>query len=69
MKGGTAADAYLDEPIRLMRPHPGKTAPVLYDLVDDAPMTRRQWTARKRAYRKVLGGTFTTNGACAWGAI
>ncbi len=37
---------------RLMRPHPGKGTPVLYDLVDDAPMAKRQHSARKRAYRK-----------------
>jgi len=40
---------------RLMRPHPGKEAPVLYDLVDDIPLARRQFAARKRAYRSVLG--------------
>jgi len=40
---------------RLMRPHPGKARPVLYDLVDDAPMARRQHAARLRAYRTVLG--------------
>jgi len=40
---------------RLMRPHPGKRTPVLYDLVDDIPLARRQFAARKRAYRKVLG--------------
>lgn len=40
---------------RLMRPHPGKGTPILYDLVDDHPMARRQHTARRRAYRKVLG--------------
>lgn len=40
---------------RLMRPHPGKSAPILYDLVDHALMARRQLTARKRAYTKVLG--------------
>jgi superfamily II DNA or RNA helicase len=40
---------------RLMRPYPGKGTPVLYDLVDDDPMTRRQHAARRRAYRKVLG--------------
>jgi len=40
---------------RLMRPHPGKATPVLYDLVDDAPMARRQHAARLRAYRTVLG--------------
>ena len=40
---------------RLMRPHPGKATPILYDLVDDHPMARRQHAARRRAYRKVLG--------------
>jgi len=40
---------------RLMRPHPGKGTPVLFDLVDEHPMARRQHTARRRAYRKVLG--------------
>ena len=38
-----------------MRPHPGKGTPILYDLVDDHPMARRQHAARRRAYRKVLG--------------
>lgn len=40
---------------RLMRPHPGKATPVLYDLVDDAVMARRQFSARRRAYTKVVG--------------
>ena len=40
---------------RLMRPHPGKRTPVLYDLVDNIPLARRQFAARQRAYRKVLG--------------
>lgn len=40
---------------RLMRPHPGKRTPVLYDLVDNIPLARRQFAARRRAYRKVLG--------------
>jgi len=40
---------------RLMRPHPGKGTPVLYDLVDDTVLARRQFAARKAAYRKVLG--------------
>jgi superfamily II DNA or RNA helicase len=40
---------------RLMRPHPGKRTPVLYDLVDDHPIAHRQHAARRRAYRKVLG--------------
>jgi superfamily II DNA or RNA helicase len=40
---------------RLMRPHPDKATPVLYDLVDDVPMARRQHAARLRAYRTVLG--------------
>ncbi len=45
---------------RLMRPHPGKGTPVLFDLVDDHPMARRQHTARRRAYRKVLGADCMT---------
>lgn len=40
---------------RLMRPHPGKAPPILYDLIDNAPMAIRQQSARRRAYRKVLG--------------
>jgi superfamily II DNA or RNA helicase len=40
---------------RLMRPHDGKGTPILFDLVDDTSLARRQFTARKRAYRKVLG--------------
>lgn len=40
---------------RLMRPHPGKGKPVLVDLVDDHPIALRQYAARRRAYRKVLG--------------
>ena len=40
---------------RLMRPHPGKRTPVVYDLVDDHPIARRQHAARRAAYRKVLG--------------
>ncbi|MBN1653894.1 MAG: DEAD/DEAH box helicase [Deltaproteobacteria bacterium] len=40
---------------RLMRPYPGKDTPILYDLIDDSPMARRQHAARSRAYRKVLG--------------
>jgi superfamily II DNA or RNA helicase len=40
---------------RLMRPHPGKDTPVLYDLVDKALMARRQFGERKRAYIKVVG--------------
>ena len=40
---------------RLMRPHDGKGTPILFDLVDDTALARRQFTARKRAYRKVLG--------------
>ena len=40
---------------RLMRPHPGKGTPVLYDMVDDTVLARRQFAARKAAYRKVLG--------------
>ena len=40
---------------RLMRPHPGKATPILFDLIDDALMARRQQSARRRAYKKVLG--------------
>jgi len=40
---------------RLMRPFPGKQTPILFDLVDDTPLARRQFAARKRAYRNVLG--------------
>ena len=40
---------------RLMRPHPGKDTPVLFDMVDDTPLARRQFAARRAAYRKVLG--------------
>lgn len=35
---------------RLMRPLDGKGQPVLYDLVDDAPMAKYQHYARRRAY-------------------
>ena len=42
---------------RLMRPHPGKGTPVLYDLVDSDGLSQRQFKARQRAYRKVLGPT------------
>ena len=44
---------------RLMRPHAGKGTPVLYDLVDEHPLARRQHSARLRAYRKVLGEAAT----------
>jgi len=40
---------------RLMRPHPGKGEPVLFDIVDDHPITQRQHRERLRAYRAVLG--------------
>ena len=40
---------------RLMRPHPGKREPVLYDLVDADDRSQRQFRARVRAYRRVLG--------------
>jgi superfamily II DNA or RNA helicase len=40
---------------RLMRPHDEKGTPVLYDLVDATDLAKRQFGARKRAYRKVLG--------------
>jgi superfamily II DNA or RNA helicase len=52
---------------RLMRPHPGKGTPVLYDLVDEHPLARRQHAARLRAYRKVLGESATTS-TIAWSA-
>lgn len=39
---------------RLMRPHPGKSTPILYDLVDDHPMAYSQFKARRATYRKVL---------------
>ena len=45
---------------RLMRPHPGKNTPTLYDLVDEHPLARRQFAARRRAYRKVVGDTVPT---------
>ena len=48
---------------RLMRPHPGKEKPVLFDLVDDSPIARSQYTARKRAYRRVLEGHCDTASA------
>ncbi len=44
---------------RLMRPHSGKGTPVLYDLVDEHPLARRQHSARLCAYRKVLGESAT----------
>lgn len=41
---------------RLMRPVEGK-APMLYDVVDGkVPHLQRQWYARRRAYKEVLGG-------------
>lgn len=48
---------------RLMRPHPDKRTPILYDLVDDIPLARRQFEARQRAYRKVLGDRAETQPA------
>jgi superfamily II DNA or RNA helicase len=41
---------------RLMRPHPGKAAPVLYDDVDPhVPPLARQWRERKRIYLELTG--------------
>jgi superfamily II DNA or RNA helicase len=40
---------------RLMRPYPGKQQPVLYDLVDADFISKSQFRARKRAYRRVMG--------------
>ncbi|HWN72085.1 MAG TPA: helicase-related protein, partial [Haliangium sp.] len=41
---------------RLMRPHPGKAAPVLYDIVDPhVPPLARQWRERKRIYLELTG--------------
>jgi superfamily II DNA or RNA helicase len=41
---------------RLMRPHPGKAAPVLYDIVDpQVPPLARQWRERKRIYLELTG--------------
>jgi superfamily II DNA or RNA helicase len=41
---------------RLMRPHPGKAAPVLYDVVDlHVPPLARQWRERKRIYLELTG--------------
>jgi superfamily II DNA or RNA helicase len=40
---------------RLMRPHPGKAAPVLYDLLDEGGLPYMQFRARCAAYKKVLG--------------
>jgi superfamily II DNA or RNA helicase len=40
---------------RIMRPHPGKGTPVLYDLVDDVGLLGSQARSRQRAYRQVLG--------------
>jgi hypothetical protein len=42
---------------------PGKRTPVLYDLVDDHPIARRQHAARRAAYRKVLGDDTPVHGA------
>ncbi len=40
---------------RLMRPHEGKGQPVLFDIVDEHPITLRQYRDRVRAYRRILG--------------
>jgi superfamily II DNA or RNA helicase len=41
---------------RLMRPHPDKAAPVLYDVVDPhVPPLVRQWQERKRIYLEITG--------------
>jgi superfamily II DNA or RNA helicase len=41
---------------RLMRPHPGKAAPVLYDVADPhVPPLARQWHERKRVYLELTG--------------
>jgi superfamily II DNA or RNA helicase len=41
---------------RLMRPHPGKAAPVLYDVVDPhVPPLARQWRERRALYHTLTG--------------
>lgn len=40
---------------RILRPHPEKDSPVLYDLVDDVGPLRSQAAARWRVYRRILG--------------
>lgn len=40
---------------RLMRPAPGKRTPQLIDIVDEHPIAMRQASARRRAFKKVLG--------------
>ena len=41
---------------RLMRPHPDKGQPILFDFVDrQVPVLRRQHVERRRLYREVLG--------------
>jgi ERCC4-related helicase len=42
---------------RLMRPDPGKQAPILFDLVDEDDFSQRQFRARLRVYRRVLGAS------------
>jgi len=44
---------------RLMRPHPGKAPPLLYDLVDEHPIAIRQHGERLQAFRAVLGADVT----------
>lgn len=39
---------------RIMRPHPGKAQPVVFDYVDDDSLMISQWRSRCRVYR-VLG--------------
>ncbi|WP_428262467.1 DEAD/DEAH box helicase [Haliangium sp.] len=49
---------------RLMRPHPGKDRPVLYDVVDPfVPPLLRQWQARRRLYRELAGAQKGGNAA------
>jgi superfamily II DNA or RNA helicase len=41
---------------RLMRPHPGKSQPVLFDIVDaNVPVLFRQFRERRRLYAELLG--------------
>jgi len=40
---------------RLMRPHNGKSEPMLFDFIDDHGIAKRQWYARRKAYKSVLG--------------
>lgn len=39
---------------RLMRPHAGKSTPILYDLVDDSPITKYHHYVRSKAYAKIF---------------